>query len=83
MRSRDAFRRFLRSFAGLVARVVTGARKGLPSGPFWAELAWSRVISWGRDFVRVRHYVVRNQIEARAGAGVRRVLEHGPPIRAG
>jgi REP element-mobilizing transposase RayT len=78
-RRRDAFQNFLRSFAGIVARKVTGARRGRPSGRFFAGLAWSRVVSWGRDCLGVRHYIFRNEIEASAGSGVRRAMEIGTP----
>jgi REP element-mobilizing transposase RayT len=77
-RRRQAFQAFLRSFAGLVARRVTGARRGRPSGRFFSGLAWSRVVAWGRDYLGVRHYVFRNQIEGSLGTGVRRALEQGP-----
>jgi REP element-mobilizing transposase RayT len=78
-RRRDAFQGFLRSFSGIVARRVTGAKRGRPAGPFFSNLAWSRVVSWGRDYIGVRHYVFRNQIEGSLGAGVRRAMEKGPP----
>src|SRR5882724_10595432 len=44
-RRRNGFQAFLRSFAGILARQVTGARKGRPirGGPFWSGLAWSRI----------------------------------------
>jgi REP element-mobilizing transposase RayT len=74
----DAFQAFLRSFAGLVARRVTGARRGRPSGPFFTGLAWSRVVAWGRDYLGVRRYVFRNEIEGASGAFVRRAFEDGP-----
>src|SRR6267378_6428069 len=45
-RRRDSFQAFLRSFAGIVARRVTGARRGRPSGRFFSALAWSRVVGW-------------------------------------
>jgi REP element-mobilizing transposase RayT len=79
-RRREAFQRFLRTFAGIVARVVTGARRGRPlrGGPFWSTLAWSRVVAWGRDYWGMRNYIFRNRIEATDGAGIRRALEHGP-----
>ena len=77
-RRRDAFQGFLRSFAGLVARRVTGARRGRPSGRFFNGLAWSRVVGWGRDYLGVRHYVFRNDIEGASGPRVRRALEEGP-----
>jgi REP element-mobilizing transposase RayT len=82
-RRREAFQAFLRSFAGIVARVVTGARKNRPltGGRFWSALAWSRVVRWGKDYWIVRHYIFRNRIEASDGAGVRRALERGPPLR--
>jgi REP element-mobilizing transposase RayT len=79
-RRREAFQHFLRSFAGIVARTVTGAKKGRPlrGGPFWSALAWSRVVAWGRDYWGVRHYIFRNRIEATDGPAIRRALEHGP-----
>jgi REP element-mobilizing transposase RayT len=81
-RRRKSFQSFLRSFAGIVARRVTGAKRGRPSGRFFTGLAWSRVVVWGRDYFGVRHYVFRNQIEGAEGARIRRALEEGP-IRTG
>ena len=81
-RRRETFQAFLRSFAGIVARRVTGARRGRPSGRFFSALAWSRVVAWGRDYLGVRHYVFRNEIEAALGSRVRRALEEGPAPRA-
>src|SRR5262249_6076303 len=60
---RESLRAFLRAFAGLVARAVTGARKGAPSGRFWAWTAYSRLLTWGREFSAVRRYVFYNEIE--------------------
>jgi hypothetical protein len=82
VRRRDVFQGFLRSFAGIVARRVTGARRGRPCGRFFTCLAWSRVVSWGRDYLLgMRHYVLRNRIEGGEGTRVRRALEHGPDER--
>ena len=72
------FHGFLRSFAGLVARRITGAQRGRPCGRFFAGLAWSRIVAWGRDFFGVRHYVFRNEIEGACGPLVRRAFEEGP-----
>jgi hypothetical protein len=80
-RHRHEFQAFLRSFAGMVAQAVTGARNGSPSGRFWSLLAWSRIVSWGRDQLGVRQYILRNRIEAESGPGVRHALEHGPSAR--
>jgi hypothetical protein len=57
---------------------VTGARRGRPSGHFFTGLAWSRVVAWGRDYIGVRHYVFRNEIEGALGPVVRRAFEEGP-----
>jgi REP element-mobilizing transposase RayT len=77
-RRREAFQGFLRSFAGIVARRVTGARRARPIGPFFDGLAWSRVVSWGRDYWGLRHYVFRNQIEGDLGPRIREAFERGP-----
>src|SRR5215471_8372149 len=78
VRRRDAFQNFLRSFAGVVARRVTGAERGRRAGPFFSGLAWSRVVSWGRDYLGLRHYVFRNRIEGEEGPRIRQALERGP-----
>jgi REP element-mobilizing transposase RayT len=80
-RQRPAFQAFLRSFSGIVARIVTGAKKGKPlrDGPFWRGLAWSRVVTWGREYQTVRRYIFRNRVEATHGPDARRALERGPP----
>jgi REP element-mobilizing transposase RayT len=67
--TREASQNYLRALAGMLARAVTGARKGRPIvGKFWDHLAFSRVVAWGKDFTRTRRYVITNEIEA-AGMG--------------
>jgi len=56
-KSRVGFQAFLRAFAGLTARLVTGAKKGKPSGKFWDALTYSRVLAWGKEFDMVRELV--------------------------
>lgn len=63
-RSRPAFQSFLRAFAGVTARIVTSARRGRPVGRFWDRLAYTRIVSWGRDFRGVGAYVTQNEQEA-------------------
>jgi len=63
-KDQEAFQRFLKTISGLIARAVTGARKGKPAGKFWDSLAWTRVVNWGRDFRRVLDYVLMNEMEA-------------------
>jgi len=62
-RCRLAAQSFLRAFAGVVARIVTGARRGHRVGKFWDWLAYSRIIAWGRDFVGLRAYILKNELE--------------------
>ena len=62
---RFALQNFLRTLAGVLARLITGAQKGRPVGRFWDKIAYSRVVSWGREFFGVRAYVVQNELEAR------------------
>jgi hypothetical protein len=56
-KSRPGFQAFLRAFAGLTARLVTGAKKGRPSGRFWDALTYSRVLAWGKEFDSMRELV--------------------------
>jgi REP element-mobilizing transposase RayT len=64
--SRQSFQAFLRAFAGLVARQVTGARKGKPSGRFWDALTYSRVLKWGEEFDLVKSLVAGGDLDALA-----------------
>jgi REP element-mobilizing transposase RayT len=64
VRKRGAFQAFLRGFAGVAARIVTGARQGKPVGRFWDRLAYTRIVSWGREYRAVRAYVKQNEQEA-------------------
>jgi REP element-mobilizing transposase RayT len=73
-KDRHGFQSFLRAFAGLAARAVTGARKGAPVGRFWTSTTYSRLLSWGRAFHTARVYVLQNEFES-AGFPTPRVLE--------
>ena len=74
-RSREACQRFLREVAGLIARAVTGARKGRAFGKFWDALAHSRVVTGLRDLRNVMDYVFVNRIEGNFGKSARESLE--------
>jgi hypothetical protein len=62
-KTRAGFQNYLRTIAGLIARAATGAVKGRASGKFWDELAFSRVLAWGRDLKRSLVYVLSNALE--------------------
>jgi REP element-mobilizing transposase RayT len=64
-KDRDGFKRFTKTLTGLIARLVTGARKGNPiQGKFWDSLFFSRVVEWGRAFLAAKDYVIQNELEA-------------------
>jgi REP element-mobilizing transposase RayT len=63
-RTREGLQNFLRMVGGRIVQRVTGARKGRRNEEdFWDELAYSRVVSWGREFELVRRYIVHNLYE--------------------
>src|SRR5208283_2021370 len=58
--TRHAFQRFLKDLAGSVAILVTGARNSNPlQGRFWDRLAYTRIVSWGRDFKNIELYFIK------------------------
>ena len=57
------FKNFLKTISGMIARAITGARKGKPTGRFWDSLAWTRIVNWGRDFRNALDYVLMNEME--------------------
>lgn len=74
-KKRESAQRFMREVAGLIARAVTGARKGKPFGKFWDLLAHSRVVTGLRDLKYVLDYVFKNQIEGSFGVSARKSIE--------
>ncbi len=70
-RSREAFQGFLRSITTLIARHVTGARRGRPFGRFWQGLAYTRVLKSYAEEVRLRGYFGANFAEACLGQPAR------------
>ncbi len=50
-----------RIFPARLARVMTGAKKGQPAlKRFWDDLAWSRIVEWGRDLAGIKRYFQKN-----------------------
>jgi REP element-mobilizing transposase RayT len=62
-RSRQNFQNFLRVLAGMIPRAIANAEKGRAIGKFWDSLAYSKLISWGRQLARTSNYVLRNELE--------------------
>ncbi len=63
-RKKTQLQAFLRVASGQIAMLITKARKGSAVGRFWDKLAYSRVISWGREFEALLKYLVANLFEA-------------------
>lgn len=61
---RQGLQSFLRTLPALLARKITGAKKGAPRGQFWDALAYTRVVTWGRELVALKRYLLRNDLEA-------------------
>jgi REP element-mobilizing transposase RayT len=63
--SRKGFQNFLRAISGEIALLVTGTRKGRAlKRRFWDVLAFTRVVSWGREFRSVTAYFAKNMLES-------------------
>jgi REP element-mobilizing transposase RayT len=75
-KSRETIQKFLRVIAGLIARVVTKAKRGQAFGKrFWDHLAHTRIITGRKDFARIHHYLDKNEVEREVGEQGRRTLE--------
>ena len=53
---RKNFQDYLRSITGIIAKLM--------GGKLWANLAFSRLANWGREFKTLVDYVIKNQLEA-------------------
>jgi REP element-mobilizing transposase RayT len=53
---RKNFQGFLRSITGMIAKLM--------GGKLWANLAFSRVASWGKEFSVLVSYILKNKLEA-------------------
>lgn len=69
--SREAFQKFLKAITTLIARQVTGARKGKPFGKFWDGLAFTRVLKSYTEEVNLKGYMVANRLEAAGSKAAR------------
>jgi REP element-mobilizing transposase RayT len=63
--SRKGFQNFLRSITGAIVFLVTGTCKGKGlKRRFWDLLAFTRVLSWGRELRVVSTYFAKNLLES-------------------
>lgn len=72
--SKEAYRAFIKSATGLIARKVLKRERGLARSEgqqvnenkqrFWDHRPWTRLVAWGRSFHEAKFYVIRNRLEA-------------------
>jgi REP element-mobilizing transposase RayT len=84
--TRTAFKSFLRELTGVIAIIVTGAKKGNALQKrgegmrgFWDFLPYTRIVSWGRDLANLKLYFVKNLFEA-AGLLTRKAKAAGARV---
>jgi hypothetical protein len=65
--SRAGFQKFLKSTTAMIARAVTGAKKGFKFGRFWDGLAFTRVIQSGYELFQLKGYFKANRVESKKG----------------
>lgn len=65
--SRIGFQKFLKSTTAMIARAITGAKKGYKFGKFWDGLAFSRVIQTPFELLQLRGYFDANRKESQKG----------------
>jgi len=64
-RSREAFKCFVRTITGLIARITLGVERGRAKAlRFWDAIPFTRILEWGREFRNVSRYVLQNTLEA-------------------
>jgi hypothetical protein len=69
--SRPLFQAFLVSVTTLIARTLTGARRGKKFGKFWQGQAFTRVLVSRREELNLFGYIKANQIEAQESKAAR------------
>jgi REP element-mobilizing transposase RayT len=69
--SRRGFQNFLKSTSAMIARAITGARKGFKFGKFWDGLVFTRVIQSGYELFQLSGYFEANRVESKKGYNAR------------
>ncbi len=65
------FQQFLKSFTSLLARKITGAKKGHKFGKFWDGLAFTRVITSRFEELQLKGYFEGNHLQRELGQAKR------------
>jgi len=72
--SRAGFQAFLISASAMIARAVTGARRGRGFGKFWDALAYTRVLITEFEEKTLDKYFSANALEAVFGRQIREIF---------
>ena len=67
------FQQFLKSYTALLARKITGAKKGKPFGKFWDGLAYTRVLTSKFEELGLKGYFEGNHRQRELGYSERRL----------
>lgn len=65
--TRENFQNFLRAVTCLLARKITGAKKGQPKGKFWEGLAFTRILKSSFEEKQLKVYFEANRMESIKG----------------
>ena len=66
-KDRKRFGQFLKSFSALLARKITGARRGVKFGKFWDGLVYTRIISSAFEELGLKGYFEANHRQRELG----------------
>ncbi len=72
--SRDTFQAFLISVTSLIARAVSGAKKGNKVGKFWDALVYTRILKTSFEDKTLNHYFNANLMETIFGKEIRDIF---------
>ncbi len=71
IQDRESFQKFLKAITCLIARKITGAKRGKKFGRFWQGLAFTRVLTSSLEELNLKGYIKANKIEANQGEAAR------------
>ena len=77
IQSRISFQKFLKSITTLIARKITGAKKGQRFGRFWQGLAFTRVLTSAFEELQLRGYIEANRLQIVQGYNQRETYLSG------
>lgn len=62
---RNNYRKFIRGVTSIIWQIVVKSTGAMPKkGGFWDHRPFSRIVSWGRDYIGVTNYILKNTLEA-------------------